>query len=288
MEKIDLHMHSVGSDGKLDVCELIDWAIKKGLPAIAITDHDSINCLEKGIKYSLGKNIEFVSGVEFSCYSNDIPLKIGELHVVGLFIDFENEEIIRLCDMLRLARVKQKKKILNRLKGLGYDVSYDELVNETNGAIFGRPHIARILMRKYPEFERVSEVFDKLLRRGQAAYVDQKRLEVGDAIKAIHNAGGVAILAHPGLLEGEVNNFIEDFVGKNGDGIEVNYNYPGRGGEEDLILKFEKIAKEKNLLVSGGTDFHSYSDGIDIGDYGISFDEFEKLKKAAQKYKNGN
>ncbi len=284
--KIDLHIHSTASDGKLSPEELVDWAIEKGLPAIAITDHEVMDGSREAIRYARGKDVKVVSGIEIA--TDDVEVEIYDIHIVGLFLDLENERLIKLSEKLMKAREVQKKDIIKRLNELGYEITFEELKKESGGINYGRPHIARILMRKYKEFKKMGDVFDGLLGSFGSAYVRQWKDTIKNTIDIIHGAGGIAILAHPMLYESfhidcDSNKIIERFVECGGDGIEVNYFYENRSvskdESEEMIRRVEDIAREKGLVVSGGGDFHSDADPHEIGDYGLSVVEFEKLKK---------
>lgn len=278
--KIDLHMHSTASDGKLSPKELVDLAIEKKIPVIAITDHDIIEGSREAIEYASGKGIEVVSGAEIG--ADDDEVGIYEIHIVGLFLDTGNERLIRLSEKLMKARGVQKREIIRRLNELGYRITFEELKKEAGGINYGRPQVARILMRKYKEFETMRDVFDKLLGASGKAYVRQWKETIKNTIDIIHEAGGVAILAHP-MLYKNAEEVIERFVEEGGDGIEVSYFYENRNvGESEaleMMKKASEIAEEKGLIVSGGGDFHSGDDPQEIGDWGLDVSEFEDLKK---------
>jgi len=167
--KIDLHMHSTASDGKMTPEELVDLAIKKKISAIAITDHEVIEGSRRAIEYAKGKNIEIVSGIEIG--ADDEDLEIYDIHILGLFIDVENKRLLELSKYLMKEREVQKKKIIKRLNDLGYEITFEELRKESCGINYGRPNIARILMRKYEKFKTIQEVFDELLGATGAASV---------------------------------------------------------------------------------------------------------------------
>lgn len=285
--KIDLHMHSNASDGELSPEELVDLAVSKRLEVIAITDHEVVDGSVRAIEYSSDKDVEVVSGIEIG--ANDEGIGVSDVHIVGLFLDLENKELLELSEKLMKAREVQKKEMIVKLNSIGYDVSFDELVAEVNGVNYGRPHIASILIRKYPdEFRNIKSVFDKLLGYGCPADVLQWKDTIKNTVDIIHGAGGVAVLAHPLLLK-NFERVVDRFVECGGDGIEVDYFYGNRknnGREKELekIKKALKIAQDKELLISGGGDFHRRMDPHEIGDYGVSKKELEALRKASLKY----
>ena len=166
---IDLQNHTVASDGELTPEELVNFAIEKRLSAIAITDHDSIASVKRAIEYAKDKNIEIIPGVELSC---DDPLyNYDKIDVLGLFIDFSNKKLINLIEHINVKREENKKLIIGRLKSFGYKIEYDDVKKIVKGT-FGRPHIAKYLLKRYPkEFNSIKDVFDELIGTGKKAFV---------------------------------------------------------------------------------------------------------------------
>ena len=283
---IDLQNHTVASDGENTPEQLVDLAIEKKLSAIAITDHDSIASLKPAIEYSKGKNLEIIPGIELSC---DDPLfGYDKIDVLGLFIDYDNKEINDLVKHINNRRERNKKLIIEKITNLGYDIEYDDVKKTVKGT-FGRPHIARYLLKKYPEkFSSVSDVFDKLIGHGKPAYLDtQGRVSVKECIKIIQGSGGVAILAHPGIYPKEDSvRLIDYFIDNDGDGIETYYPYEiispelglNKKGNKDLIEFYRKIAKTKKILESGGNDHHGLY-RFTLGKVEIPDSVLENLKK---------
>jgi len=207
--KIDLHVHSTSSDGKMTPEGLVDLAIEKNIPAIAITDHDVVGGSKRAVEYAADKNIEVVPGIEIG--ADDEDLKLYDVHILGLFVDLEDEKLFDLSRYLMREREIQKKKIIKLLNDLGYEITFDELKEEAGGINYGRPHIARILMRKYEKFKTIQEVFDELLGSSGVASVRQGKEGIKNTIDIIHGAGGIAILAHPMLCKNP-EKVIDEFV----------------------------------------------------------------------------
>ena len=222
---IDLQSHTAASDGELSPKQLIDLVALKKLTAIAITDHDSVGSLKAAEKYANKKSIEFVSGIELSC---DDPLfNYDKIDVLGLFIDYKNNKLLKLIKHINFKREENKKLIINKIRGFGYDITYGA-VRKTVGGTFGRPHIAKFLIKKYPkQFSTVREVFDKLIGTGKKAFVKtEDRVSIPEAIKTIKKAKGIAILAHPGIYSRKHSlKLIDYFIKNGGDGIETYYPY---------------------------------------------------------------
>jgi len=273
MVKIDLHTHTNISDGKLSSKELIDLAIKRKIPAIAITDHDDVGAIGEALKYAKDKPIEIIPGVEFTVDPKDLA---KEIHVVGLFIDHKNKKILELKEKHQEAGKTRGKEIIQKLNELGYEITFKELISTGHS---GRPSIAKILMKRYPEFKERSQVFNKLLGKQGKAFVKAETTPMKEIISSIHQAQGLAILAHPAYLRDNAEQVINGFVKLKGDGIEVDCRYESFGKQaQNLRDKFRKIAKDNDLLISGGTDFHSVELSGNLGEFGVSQEEFDRIK----------
>lgn len=283
---IDLQCHTVASDGELTGEELVDLAAEKKLTAIAITDHDSLGSIKKAIDRAKEKNIEIVPGIELSC---DDPLfNYDKIDVLGLLVDYINEDLIKLTEHINKRRDENKQQIIDKLSQLGYELSFDE-VKKTAKGTFGRPHIAKALVKKYPkEFSSVREVFDKMIGRGKPAFVETNhRVSIKDGVNTIKKAGGVAILAHPGIYPKEDSvKLIDFFVENGGDGIETYYPYHlicpelklDEKGNESFNQFFRDIAIKKGILESGGNDHHGAYRAT-LGAIEVSDEVLQKLKE---------
>ena len=220
MELIDLHIHSTYSDGTLTPTEIIREAEKNRIKAISITDHDTVDGLDE-FNCCKSNYVEKVNGIEIS-----VQMKNFNFHMVGLFLDYKNEEFRTKVDYLKTARDTRNIKILNKLNELGYSITYEELENIANGEI-GRPHIAEILLKK-KYFKDKREIFEKLLKKGAPAYFDKFRYNPVEAINLIKNkAKGISILAHPGLLpfsKKDKFKIIKELKDAGLDGLEVYYS----------------------------------------------------------------
>ena len=282
MAKIDLHVHSTASDGKYTPIELVDIAIKKKVPVIAIADHDTVKGVNEAIKYSKNKNIKVVPGIEITITP---PKNCKELHMVGLFINPEDTEIKKINERHRKYTEKVAKKIIKKLNNLGYKINFKELLEETNGKHLGRPWISKILIRKYPkEFKDRKEVFNKLLGKQGKAFVRPKGTSMKKAIDMIHNAGGIAIVAHPCFLGDKMEEVVEEFIKFSGDGIEKDFLKKSYI-QKDMKKRINKVIKKYNLIISGGTDFHEEKEnGMEMGDIGLNEKEFENLQKYYKKF----
>ncbi len=289
----DLHIHSTASDGNLTPKQIVEIAIKKNLLGFAITDHDTINGIEEAkkhyaeIKTNKTKKPVFVPGVEISC--DEFKKGFTDIHILGLFIDEKAEPINKLLETAKNQRIEQKKDIIKKLNALGFEITFEDALKFVTGEI-GRPHVAQALIKKYPEeFKTIEEAFNKYLATDKPGYVPRKKgISIGEAIKAIKESKGITILAHPGVYsDTDAEELVNFFKSLGGQGIETAYPYDASTGipkkESDRKNKlFQKTAKKKKLLKSGGTDYHRGERIIDAGDVGITKKEFAELIKAKE------
>src|SRR3989344_4676417 len=288
----DLHTHTTASDGVLTPTQLVNTAIKAGLQAIAITDHDNTEGIlearlaaTKGNKKGSKPLIEIIPGMEI--YAQDEEHQLYNIHLVGLFMDPSDMALKEFTQLMEQDRINQKQKILDNLKKLGYPVALDEVNAFMTGSMMGRPHIARALMQKYPQtFKTVQDTFDRLLGDGKPAYVpNRKRLSFQEAIRLIKNAGGVAVLAHPGRYQHYWPKLFEVFKQCGGHAVEVYYSYHKNMTKMEekftktLNQEAKKWAKKHGLLESGGSDYHALDKGEKLGGIRVPKASLEKLRK---------
>ncbi len=280
MNAIDLHVHSVHSDGTYTVNELIDYAIDKKLHAIALTDHDTISGIQSAISYAYDKPIEIVPGVELS---SDYMGK--DIHILGLLIDYNHPVLTHFLEEFQNNRVIRNQKMCEKLQDLNVPVFYEQLIQRFPNSVLTRGHFAKFLYEQ--GFSKsMKEAFEQYVGDYGKCFVPKMRIKTDEAINLIHQANGLAILAHPTLYHFNnnlLNTFIEDLSLSGLDGIEGIYcTYTP--SEERLI---RSLAQKHNLLITGGSDFHgSNKKGLDLGTgYGSLYIPKELLSqlKDAQK-----
>ncbi len=276
---IDLHLHSSVSDGSLTPSQLIEEALIIKLKAIAITDHDTIAGVKEFLSFGELKEIIVIPGIEISI-RHEPTREIIDVHIIGLSIDHSSNRLINTIDDQIKGRLEQKKAICKRLRDeFGYDISFDEVKANAGNIIIGRPHIVEIMIKNNPKKvvgKTKNELF-KMISIGGAAYVDRKvELNLEESIDLIKSAGGIPILAHPGIYEvSDRIKFIEMCIKAGIEGIEVEYTYaknrPFYGTDKANWAQnyfpeyFRKIAEKYNLIKSGGSDYHGGKKGIKIG-----------------------
>lgn len=278
---IDLHIHSTASDGSLQPEEIINQSIQAGLSAVSLTDHDSIDGCREIITTAAPFPIEFVTGVEISAaFPAEIPLS-GSLHILGYAIDIEHPELNHHLEELRKARDQRSPRIIQRLNELGFPLTLNEVEDLTESDQVGRPHIARA-MKARGWVRSIDEAFDNYLGNQGPAYVEKERLECDRVLELINASGGIAVLAHPGLLDTRDNRELETLLRlliDNGlKGIEVFY--PEHASQQ--IAFYNELADRYNLLRTGGTDFHGALNpeiklGTGAGSFCVPYCLYEKL-----------
>ncbi len=249
----DLHTHTYFSDGSLSPAELIALAIKHQVGFLGITDHDTIDAVDEAGQAAENTNLTIVPGVELSI---DYPLEgTAHLHLLGLFIDTGNPLLLTKMDWLRQGRLNRAEEIVNKIAAMGHPVSWPELEQKGHRGSLGRPHIAQLMVEK-GIISNIYQAFNHWLNRGGPAYVPKTKMKIDEAIEVIHQAGGLAILAHPFTL-----GFIQyDRLGREIlklkelglDGLEVYYPSHTRYFRKFLL----EFARREHLCVSGGSDFH--------------------------------
>ncbi len=244
---VDLHTHSTFSDGRYTPTELVEEAAQVGIKVLAVTDHDSWNGVAEAQAAAAQRGLRIIPGVELGTQQGD-----ESIHILAYYIDMTNEPLYQKMNELRHARELRLQRMLDKLHKLGYELQV-EACDPKNRAV-GRPHVAKALVRK-GYFKTVQEVFDALLHNGGPAYVPQPKLAPEEAVELIHQAGGIAILAHPReLTDGSLPERLLQQVPF--DGIEVYH--PSASAEERE--KWLALAEKYQLLVSGGSDFHAIPD----------------------------
>ncbi len=279
--RIDLHIHSTASDGTLSPLEILTLAQDLNIAAISITDHDTLEGSKDALSCGIPPSVKFLTGVEISA---DPPPSFscpGSFHILGYAVDIDNTELNHTLSMLKDSRNNRNPRILKLLSGLGVEIALDEVWNLAGGSQMGRPHIAQLMVKK-GYAQSIDAAFDEYLGNGKPAYVDRFRFECEQTIKAILNAGGIPVLAHPFLLNIKENEVLEDLIAVLTEmglrGIEVYYPEHTK----DLVAYYTRLARHHNLLITGGTDFHGdikpeIKMGSGTGDLFIPYVLYEKL-----------
>ncbi|OKP92017.1 phosphatase [Paenibacillus helianthi] len=274
--RADLHTHTLSSDGMQPPAENVRLAYEKGLAAVAITDHDTVAGVAEALEAGRKCGITVVPGVEISTRAGG-----KEIHVLGYFMDTEQELFLSRLAEQRDTRAQRNEAIIAKLQGLGIDITLDQVTAGIGRELkpdesVGRPHIADALVRLGAASD-MRDAFDKYLAEGAAAYVSPPRITPELACDWIAEAGGAAVLAHPGIYGDDelVRGIIERSALR---GIEVYHSDHGPADEERYLA----LAEEYGLLVTGGSDFHGARQGVvfhgEIGSVSVPVAVLERLK----------
>jgi len=258
MKFIDMHTHTIASDGSMKPDEIIRYAKSRGLSAIAITDHDTTEGIKEAINEGNKIGLEVIPGVEIS--TDFSP----EMHILGYFFNDNYEKIEVVLDKLRQNRSERNQRLIKKLNEIGIDITLEEVMEEAKGAVAARPHFARVMMNK-GYVSSIKEAFDKYLMEGKPGFVPKAKFKPEEGIGEIAKAGGIPVLAHPIYLNrsyDELDKLFEELVKAGLKGIEAYYVDNTDEDTENLV----KLAGKHNLLITGGSDFHGrFKPGIDIG-----------------------
>ncbi|MCB9933844.1 MAG: PHP domain-containing protein [Planctomycetes bacterium] len=265
---VDLHSHSTRSDGAFAPARLVEEAAARGVSTLALTDHDTTAGLDEAESAAQEHGLEFVPGVEITCECAGT-----EVHLLGLGIDRLNPKLQRICTDVQQRRRERFFEMVARLRAHGVPLSTEEV---EDGVSLARPYLARLLVQQ-GKVAGYQEAFERYLRRGRPGFVDHSRIRIEGAIEAIQAAGGVAVIAHPGLYRnGDEVVFEARKLGL--DGIECHHS----DHNHDVSQHYVSLARKLELLVSGGADFHGpeHARSKFFGRRGCPADDFERMKEA--------
>jgi 3',5'-nucleoside bisphosphate phosphatase len=257
---IDLHTHSTASDGSFTPSDLIGEAKKRGLSAIALTDHDTTGGLEEAARAARENGMRFIPGVELEIAWN----RDGEFHLLGLGLGELKDEFTRVMEELRRRREERNLEIVDRMNKAGIEVSYSEITSRTvrseaagsepSGHSIGRPHFAAYLAEKKIVKNR-KQAFSRYLGKGKPFYIPKVGVEFELALKIIHESGGIAVLAHPMSLYiawGKLPELIKSLKEKGLDGIEAWHP----SAKVSSCKRLEEQGRKLGLYITAGSDFH--------------------------------
>lgn len=243
---IDLHLHTLASDGRLTPTELIQLVVKQGLKTISVTDHDSTEGLAEA--YEAAKefpDLRIIPGIEMSA---DLPG--NEVHVLGYFLDYHDEEFQAHLTELRTGRVGRAQVMVEKLVALGKPVEWDRVQHFAGDGTVGRPHIA-LAMVEAGYFKEPKEAFEEYLGNDGLAYYDRPKMNPIESVEFIQKVGGVPVLAHPTFMN-DMEGGIASLKKVGLVGMEVYYaQYDG-----DTVRHLARLAKEYDLIPCGGSDYH--------------------------------
>jgi predicted metal-dependent phosphoesterase TrpH len=275
MRIVDLHLHSHFSDGTYSPEELAAHAGRCGLAAIALTDHDSVEGCPATARACAAAGIEFIAGTELTAEQDG-----NELHLLGYFVDTCNSTLLTQIARFQLVRQDRIREMVARLNKLKVPLAAEAVFTLANCRSPGRPHVARALVQA-GLCRSLDEAFERFLKRNRPAWVPKFKMSADEAIDLIHEAQGVAVLAHPGL--NRTDHVIPSLVEAGVDGIECFHTKHSTATSEHYLA----LAERFHLLVTGGSDCHGLSKGKPlIGTVRVPYQHVEKLKARAMEIKS--
>lgn len=275
--RADLHCHTTASDGTFSPHELVREAAKRGLSAIAVTDHDSVDSVREAMDAGRCEGVEVVPGVEIST-----DVDSGEVHVLGYYLDCRNEEFLQVLARQRQSRMLRVQQMIEKLSDLGVNITFEQVLSYAGHGAVGRPHVAAALINA-GYVGSWDDAFSRYIGRHAPAYVRRSKLTPVDAVEHIRSAGGVAVLAHPGLSNQD--HMIPALVEAGLGGVEAVY--PDHSPTQQR--HYEEIAREYSLVVTGGSDCHGpkSKSGVVLGSCTVGVDVLSRLAQSAGNGRDG-
>lgn len=265
----DLHLHTHFSDGTYSPEEVVSHGARFGFAALALTDHDSMEGCARMAAACAAAGIEFIPGTELTA-----EVAGNELHLLGYFLDAHHARLLGEIAKFQAVRQNRIREMVERLNQANVPLTADAVFALANCRSPGRPHVARALVNAGLCVS-LDEAFERFLKKSRPAWVPKMKMSALDAIELIHEAGGLAVMAHPGL--NRTDEFIPELVEAGLDGIECFHTKHSAATSKRYLV----IADKFHLLITGGSDCHGLSKGKPlIGTVKLPFEHVEKLKAA--------
>lgn len=273
---IDLHVHSIASDGTLTPTQVVQAADDAGLYAFALTDHDCITGLTEAIEASRDLQVHVIPGIEITTAFHG-----EDAHILGLYIDKDNAFLVRKCDHLQEVRTERNWKIIRKMNELGFEIDGDAFMKEHAHTSITRMHYAKYMaMKGY--VKEPQDAFKTYLGTGGPLNIPREKITVPDAVEMILAAGGIPILAHPVLYKWHTEHlmpYMKELKEMGIRGVEAIYSRNKPGDEE----VFREAAKKLDWVITGGSDFHGENKpdiqiGVGCGNLRISKELLTALK----------
>ncbi|GAB6137414.1 PHP domain-containing protein [Halanaerobaculum tunisiense] len=269
MPQIDLHLHTTASDGSFTPAELVEAAEERDLAAIAITDHDTVAGVKPAREAGADLDLEVVPGIELTTYYQG-----QRVDILGYYIDPTDQELTAVVAKLQQARQTRAQQILAKLAELGVELELEQVLAIAGDQGVGRPHIAQLMVEEGYVID-LQTAFDDYLEDGGPAYVPKYQLEPSDAIELIEQAGGISVLAHPGVIA-DRELVLDLLTSQDFAGLEVYYS----DHTQKEIDYYRQLATEQDLLMTGGSDCHgpANEDKFLLGTVDVDYQLLAKLK----------
>jgi predicted metal-dependent phosphoesterase TrpH len=272
----DLHVHTFYSDSTFSPEEVVLCASDKGLAAIAICDHDTVDGIEPCMALGPEKGVEIIPGIEMSVEKLD-----AEIHVLGYFIDWKQDWLRKKLKEIQDSRVERVFVMIGKLNAMGVKVDAEEVFRiAVNKGSVGRLHVAKAMLNS-KAITKLREAFDKYIGFAKPCYVPYTKLSPKETMALILKAGGVPVIAHPGLIGND--DCIDEFVEHGLRGLEVYHT----DHKSHVSGRYEAIAKERGLIMTGGSDCHGLGKGrILMGTVRVPYEVVERLKEESERIRS--
>ena len=272
---VDLHLHTVASDGRLTPTEMVDLIASRGITVAAISDHDTTNGVKEALEAAKAhQNLEIIPAIELS---TDIPG--DEVHMLGYFLQYEDEEFQSILGKFREGRLDRGRMIVEKLAALGKPVSWDRVQEIAGDGAVGRPHIA-LAMVEAGYFKEPKEAFYEYLGRNGLAYAEREKMTPEEGVEMLARVGGSAVLAHPAYLD-DLDTKVAQMKEAGLVGMEVHYTMYS----EETVERLLAVAKRHDLIPCGGSDYHALGNAgeVEPGLPGPPMDSVEQLSQVSRK-----
>ena len=267
----DLHLHTSFSDGTYSPEKLASEGKRHNLAVLALTDHDTMEGCERMDAACVAEGIEFVPGSELTAEQDDY-----ELHLLGYFLDSSCEKLTKALAEFQTARQDRIREMVERINKAGVNLEAESVFRIASCRSPGRPHVGRALVEA-GICRTLDEAFERFLKKNRPGWVPKFRISAPDAIQLIHQSGGVAVMAHPGLNRSD--DMIPELVEAGMDGIECFHTKHSTAVSEHYLM----IAEQKNLLITGGSDCHGMNKGKPlIGSIRLPYSNVQKLRERSE------
>ena len=269
MARVDLHIHSTASDGRLSPAEVVHKSAELGLTIIAIADHDSVDGIAPALAAANASPwLKVIPCVEIS---TDVPQ--GEVHVLGYFIDYTDQKLRATLERFRNSRQERAQGMVAKLRSLGVHIDWQRVQEIAGSSSMGRPHIAQAMLEK-GYIASIKEAFTKYISRNGPAYVEREKMTPAEAVELILQAKGLPVLAHPFTIN-DPETMVVELKAAGLIGVEAYYDsYTG-----DEINRLVALAERHNLIATGGSDYHGLDTATEtmIGGVDVPMESAERL-----------
>lgn len=276
MKYADLHVHTFYSDSTFSPEEVVSYAKEKGLAAIAICDHDTVDGIDPCMAIGLEKGVEIIPGIEMSVEKMD-----AEIHVLGYFIDWRQDWLRKKLKEIQDSRVARLSIMIEKLKAMGVKIEAEDVFKiAINKGSVGRLHIAKAMLNS-GAIKNLREAFDKYIGFAKPCYVPYTKLSPKETMELILKSGGVPVIAHPDLIGND--DYIKEFIDHGLRGLEVYHT----DHKPHVSKRYEDMARDLGLLMTGGSDCHGMGKGrILMGTVRVPYELVEKLKEESKKIRD--